>query len=187
MRALPQFGQGVAPEVEDLPGGFRDRVGVHLVADQKRERGGQRQLVALGHAVQAVRLAFLVELAAQIGVHAGHVGAAQHLDPGLFQRVIGFARLAGAGRARNMQRVVVMAQAQSDGIRRAAQLGELGRRQQPRRRGQAGAFAADAGSPRLVGNLHIRPARDGAQGVGGGALDVLGPALVVIAVFHCRC
>ncbi len=122
-----------------------------------------------GHAVQPVGRVFLVQLAAQIGHNAGHVGGADGLDPDLFQRVVGFPRLARGGRAGIMDYVVMMAQPERDGVcpRRAISPSSGAASARGRRR-QAGALASKPGCSRLVSHLHVRCLGDGPEGIGGG-------------------
>ena len=157
----------------------RHRCRVHPVARQQRERGGQRQLVAPRHAAQPLALAFLVQLAAQIGRDAGHMRGADDLHPRLFQRVIRLLGLAGGRGAGGMERVVMVAQAQRQRIGHAAQLRHLRGGQRPRRGGQAGPLAGQARRAGLVGHLHVSGLGDRAQRARGGALEILGLALVV--------
>ena len=76
----------------------------------------QWQLVALCHAVEAVDLAFLVELAAQVGQYACHVAGAEHFDAGLFQRIVRLTRLSCRRGAGGMDVAIMVAQFQRDGI-----------------------------------------------------------------------
>ena len=77
-------------------------------------------------------------------------------------------------------RVVVMAQAQRDGVGLAAQPRHLGRGQSAGRQRQAGALAGHAGWAGLERHLHVRLFRDGAQHAGGRALEFLGACVVLV-------
>ncbi len=73
----------------------------------------------------------------QIGGDPGHMSGADYLDADLLQRVIGVLCLPAGGHARGVDRVVVVAQAQRDGVGRTAELGHFRGRQGARRQRQA--------------------------------------------------
>ncbi len=169
----------LAPQVEHAAGGFRHRLAGHAFAGEQGERGGDRQLLFPRHAVVAFGLAFLGELGVQVGGDTGHVPRADGFHPGLFQRVVHVAGLAPVRHARVVHGVVVVAQPQRDRVRRAAQLGHLGRRQGAGGQRQAGALAGHAGGAGLEIHLHVGDFRDRAQHAGGGALEVVGAGVVL--------
>ncbi len=143
-----------------------------------------RQLVLAGHAVVAFGLALLAQFRVQIGRDARHVARTDHLDARLFERVVDVLRLAARRHAGGVHRIVVMAQAQRDRVRRAAQPGHLGRRQCARRQRQARALAGQARRAGLECHLHVGHFRDRAQHAGGGALEFLGARVVLVGAAH---
>ncbi len=183
-RVLDIGSQPVAPEVQHAAGGFRRRLAGHAFAGEQGERGGDRHLLFPRHAVVAFGLAFLRELGVQVGSDTGHVAGADGFHPRLFQRVVHVAGFAPVRHARVVHGVVVMAQAERDRVRRAAQLGHLGRRQGARGQRQARALAGDARRAGLEIDLHIRDFGDRTQHAGGGALEVLGAGVVLGGAAH---
>ena len=180
-RGVGAFAQRVAPQIEDALRRGRRFLAGHLFPRQQGERRGDRQLVLAGHAVVAFGLAFLRQLGAQVGRDAGHVLRADHFHAGLLQRVVGVLRLAAGRHARGVQRVVVVAQAQAERVGGAAQPSHLGRGQRAGRQRQARALAGQAGGAGLERHLHVGLFRDGAQHAGGGALEVFGACVVLLA------
>ena len=164
--------------------GLRRGLAGNLFARQQRQRLVDRQLILAGHAVVAFGLAFLGQLGAQVGVDAVHVARADDLDADLFEGIVGVLRLPPRRHALGVNRVVVMAQAQRDGVGLATQLGHFRHGQGAGRQWQARALAGDAGRPWLKGDLHIRLLRDGSQHAGGGALELLGAGVVLVRAAH---
>ncbi len=169
----------MAPLLQHARGAGGTDLAAHALAGQQPEGGGDGELLAPCHAVVAFGLAFLGQAGAQVGGDPLHVPCAYHFDAGLFERVVHLPRLARGRHARFVHRVVVIAQAQGQTVGRTAQPGHFGRRQGARGQRQAGAPAGQAGGSGLEGHGDIgRIARDGAQGAGGGALELLGAGVL---------
>ena len=183
-RLVSSVTQGVAPEVEDALRRFGGRFAGQTLAGEQGQCLVDRQLVLAGHAVVAFGLAFLRQLGAQVGVDAVHEARADDLDADLFQGVVGVLGFAPGRHALGVDAVVVVAQAQRDGVRLAAQLRHFAGGQGAGGQRQAGALAGHAGGARLERHLDIRLFGDGAKHAGGGPLELLGAGVVFACAAH---
>jgi hypothetical protein len=138
-------------------------------------------LVAPRHAVVALGLALVAQPGVEVGGDAVHMLGAHGLDADLLQSVVDVLRLAAGRAAGGVDVFVMVAQAQRHAVGGATQPGHLGRRQGAGGQRQPGALARHPGGAGLEGNLHIGRLRHGAQGAGGGALEVLGAPVLTAA------
>ena len=173
---LPKVGARLAldlvpPQVDDSATGFRRRRAGESFAQHEPHGVGQGRLLAMLHLGEAARLAFPFERVVQVPGDADHAPGAERLDPGELHGVEEGARVLPLGRSRGVQPLVVVADAQRQGVGHAANLPDLLRRQLPRRQRQPRPRAVDAGAFRSVGDLDLVVFGDGAQGRGDGPLE----------------
>jgi hypothetical protein len=167
------------PQVDHALGLARRRRARQRFAHEHADDLGQRPVAALGDAGEAALPAMLGERGGEILGNAHHLAGADRLYARLLDRVEDRARhLAGRCLPR-MQHGVVMAQLQRDGIRLAAHIGDLVRRQLMRRRRQPRLGAEQPVLARRERDGQIVALGDRPHGGAGDPLELLDAAFAV--------